>query len=209
MIKNIFFDFDGVILDSMQVRDYGFRKIFERFDKNKNIEIFLKYHTLNGGLSRFHKIKYFFKTYLNEDISENNILELAEEFSEIMRSELVNKKYLIKETVDFIDKNYKNYNFYIVSGSEQNELRFLCKELGLEKYFKIILGSPIHKNDLVKIFLNEEKLNPNESILIGDSINDYEAAVANSISFYGYNNERLKKLDSKYLENFEELESVN
>jgi len=34
MIKNILFDFDGVILDSMPIRDYGFKKIFEDFDDN-------------------------------------------------------------------------------------------------------------------------------------------------------------------------------
>ncbi|MGL5057035.1 MAG: HAD family hydrolase [Fusobacteriaceae bacterium] len=204
MIKNIFFDFDGVILDSMSVRDFGFRKIFQKFDKNNNIEEFLKYHTLNGGLSRFHKIKYFFKTYLNEDISENNILGLADEFSEIMRSELVNKKYLIKETVQFIEKNYEKYNFYIVSGSEQNELRFLCKELGLERYFKIILGSPIHKNSLVENILNEEKLNSEESILIGDSINDYEAAQVNDMNFFGFNNENLREKSFVYIYSFKE-----
>ena len=33
MIKNILFDFDGVILDSMPVRDFGFREIFKEFDK--------------------------------------------------------------------------------------------------------------------------------------------------------------------------------
>ena len=29
MIKTIFWDFDGVILDSMPIRDYGFRKIWK------------------------------------------------------------------------------------------------------------------------------------------------------------------------------------
>ena len=32
-IKTFFWDFDGVILDSMPIRDYGFAKIFEEFDK--------------------------------------------------------------------------------------------------------------------------------------------------------------------------------
>lgn len=203
MIKNIFFDFDGVILDSMGVRDYGFKKIFEKYDINSNIEEFLDYHRTNGGLSRFHKIKYFFKTYLNEEISEEKVLELANDFSEIMRKELTNKKYLIDETVDFIKNNYQKYNMYIVSGSEQNELRYLCKELELESYFKIILGSPIHKNDLVKNILKEENLDSKECILIGDSINDYEAAIANSIDFYGYNNKSLKKINRKYIQKFD------
>ena len=36
-IKTIIFDFDGVILDSSKVRDYGFRKIFEKYPKEKEL----------------------------------------------------------------------------------------------------------------------------------------------------------------------------
>ena len=69
MIKVILFDFDGVILDSMPIRDYGFRKIFEKYP-DELVENFIKYHRKNGGLSRFHKIEYFYKTLLKKDISE-------------------------------------------------------------------------------------------------------------------------------------------
>ena len=31
-IKTIFWDFDGVILNSMEVRDFGFREIFKNFE---------------------------------------------------------------------------------------------------------------------------------------------------------------------------------
>lgn len=34
MIKNILFDFDGVILDSMPIRSYGFREILKDYDGN-------------------------------------------------------------------------------------------------------------------------------------------------------------------------------
>lgn len=123
------------------------------------------------------------KELLHLDISDEEVNILAEEFSVIMRKELVNKRYLIMDTVDFINKNYKNYNLHIVSGSDQEELRFLCKELEVEKYFISIYGSPIHKNDLVKNIFNKYKYNKNETILIGDSINDYEAAKINNIDF--------------------------
>ena len=33
-IKTIFWDFDGVILDSMPIIDFGFKKIFEEFDRD-------------------------------------------------------------------------------------------------------------------------------------------------------------------------------
>ncbi len=200
MTKTIFWDFDGVILDSMPIRDFGFAKIFEEFDKSL-VDKLLEYHTLNGGLSRYVKIKYFYNELLKENVSDEKVQELADKFSTIMRAELTNKKYLIGETVEFIEKNYKNYNFHIVSGSDEKELNYLCEKLGLTNYFKTIEGSPTPKNDLVKNILKNYSYNPKECILIGDSINDYEAANINGMKFYGYNNEKLKGLDD-YIDSF-------
>jgi phosphoglycolate phosphatase-like HAD superfamily hydrolase len=200
MVKVILFDFDGVILDSMPIRDYGFRKIFENYP-SELVEDFIKYHRENGGLSRFYKIEYFYKNLLKEDISQEKILKYAETFSEIMKKELTNSKYLIQETLRFIEENFKKMSFHVVSGSEQNELRYLCKELNISKYFKSIEGSPTHKNDLVKGILHKENYSLDEVILIGDSINDYNAALENGLKFYGFNNESLKNKD-EYIESF-------
>lgn len=206
MVKVIFFDFDGVILDSMPIRDYGFKKIFKGFPQ-KEVDDFLIYHNNNGGLSRFHKIEYFYNNILKKTISKKEIEKYANEFSEIMKNELINKKYLISDTLNFIRKNNDNFIYHIVSGSEQNELRFLCKKLDIDKYFKSIEGSPIPKNDLVKNILDKEKYKKEESILIGDSINDYEAASINGISFFGFNNEALKN-KGQYLDSFINLEGI-
>lgn len=206
-IQNILWDFDGVILDSMPIRDYGFRTIFEKYPKDI-VEGFIVYHRKNGGLSRFHKIKYFYNEMLNKDISEEEIQHYAEQFTIIMKEQLVNKKYLIQSSVEFIKVNHLKYNFHIVSGSEHHELNYLCKELDLAEYFLTINGSPTPKKELVKNLLEKENYNKEESILIGDSINDYEAAKVNNLDFYGFNNEKLKKLD-KYIENFEGLLLTN
>lgn len=203
MIKNILWDFDGVILDSMPIRDYGFRKIFENYSKDL-VEELIKYHRLNGGLSRFHKIKYFYTTLLNKEISEKEIQNYADKFTLIMKKELTNKKYLIQDSVEFIKSHHKKYNFHIVSGSEHNELNYLCEKLDLSEYFISINGSPTPKNDLVKNLLLKYKYLENETILIGDSLNDYEAAKINNLDFYGFNNSELKKLD-EYIERFEDF----
>jgi HAD superfamily hydrolase (TIGR01549 family) len=204
MIKNILFDFDGVILDSMPVRDFGFREIFKEFDKEL-VEKLIEYNNLNGGLSRYVKIRYFYEELLGEYISEEKVQELAQKFSEIMRKELANKKYMIEETVKFIEDNYKKYNLHIVSGSDGNELRYLCKELEIDKFFRSIDGSPTPKNNLVSNVLVKNNYLVNETILIGDSINDYEAAKVNNIDFYGYNNVSLISVSEKYLKNYKGL----
>jgi len=206
VIKNILWDFDGVILDSMPIRDYGFRKIFESYTEEL-VEEFIKYHRLNGGLSRFHKIKYFYNTLLSKDISKEQIQEYADKFTIIMKEQLINKKYLIQDSVDFIKSNHKNYNFHIVSGSEHHELNYLCEKLDLAECFLSINGSPTPKNDLVKNLLEQEQYNKEETILIGDSINDYDAAIINGISFYGFNNEELREKSETYLESYERFTS--
>lgn len=202
MIKNIIFDFDGVILDSMPIRTEGFKKIFEDYD-NKKVEELISFHLINGGLSRFAKIKYFFEELLETSISEEEINFFADKYSKIMKENLINEKYLIRETVDFI-KNNNNIKMFIASGSEEKELRLINESLQLSKYFLGIFGSPKNKIDIVKSIIQDNKLNKNETILIGDSINDYDAAIKNDIRFFGYNNIKLKNISDKYINTFTE-----
>lgn len=197
----IIFDFDGVIVDSMSVRDSGFRNIFSDFGKNKVDEL-VKYNRENGGLSRFYKIRYFYEKILNLDIDENLVNEYAQNFTEIMKNELVNPKYLIKDTVEFIKKNKDMKKIYIASGSENAELNYLCKELGISDYFVKIYGSPTHKNDIVKSVLEKNDYDKSKVVLIGDSINDYEAAKVNKIDFIGYNNSELQHVNDSYIDKF-------
>jgi len=200
MIKNILFDFDGVILDSMPIREFGFSKIFEKYEK-QDVEELLVFHNKNGGWSRFLKIRHFYENILQKEISESEVQNYAEKFSKIMKSELVNKKYLISETVQFLEWAESRYNLHIVSGSEHKELNYLCEKLDVKRFFKTINGSPTKKGVLVKQVLEEFKYLKAETILIGDSINDYQASQENQIKFYGFNNSEL--LNFSYILDFQ------
>lgn len=206
-IKTILWDFDGVILDSMAVRDWGFREIFKNFTEEQ-VEKLIDFHRENGGLSRYVKIRYFYAEILGKSILEEEVFTYAESFSELMKQELTNPSNLILDAVTFIKENYKKYNFHIVSGSDQEELRFLSKELGIAPYFISIHGSPAPKKQLVKELLEKHGYDKNSTCLIGDSINDFEAAEFNNIIFYGYNNVVLKSLKHKYIDGFLSIEGI-
>lgn len=205
-LQNILWDFDGVILDSMEVRDIGFEKIFKDYPLDK-VNKLIDYHRINGGLSRYVKIRYFYEEILGEEISDEKVTEFANLFSEIMRTLLIDKKRLIEDSVTFIKDNHKNYNFHIVSGSDQKELRYLCKELDVAGYFISINGSPTAKTVLVENLINEHGYSKEQTCLIGDSINDLEAAEANQINFIGYNNKNLN--DGLYIDKFESTNLLN
>lgn len=203
MIKTILWDFDGVILDSMKIKGDGFIELFKDYDK-ESLERLKKYHYDNGGVSRFEKIKYFHEKILHKNISESQILEFADKFAKIINKNIFNSSNLIKDSINFIKKNYKKYNFHIVSGAEHNELTNLCKYFELDTHFISINGSPTKKDILVKNVIEKYDYQKEEVILIGDAITDYNAAKTNAIKFYGYNNLSLKDLDD-YVENFEDF----
>ena len=191
IIKTIIFDFDGVILDSIPIKTEAFKKLFAQFD-SQSIDKLIKYHIQNGGKSRYVKIKYFFEEILNTNINEEKINQYAEKYSQLTKEELSNSKYLIQDTLNFIKKNYEKYNLYVASGADENDLKYICNELGLSRYFSSINGSPQIKSDIVSNILQKNNYKKEETILIGDSLNDYDAANLNNIKFYGYNNKKLK-----------------
>ena len=203
MIKTILWDFDGVILDSMKIKGDGFIELFKEYDDEK-VRILEKYHYENGGVSRFDKIKYFYNEVLKEDVSDEKVQHLADKFASIIEKKLENKNNLIAETVRFIKNYHKKYNFHIVSGAEHNELNRLCDVLEVSQYFISINGSPTKKEILIKNLMKIYGYKCEETILIGDSVNDYNAAKKNNIIFYGYNNFDLKKYGN-YIENFEDF----
>jgi HAD superfamily hydrolase (TIGR01549 family) len=114
---------------------------------------------------------------------------------------------LINDTFEFIKLNYKRYNLHIVSGADEKDLKYICNNLDLTKYFLSINGSPKIKSKIVKEILENNNYKKEETILIGDSINDYEAARDNKVEFYGYNNNQLKE-NHNYINNFKGLEFV-
>ena len=200
----ILFDFDGVLIDSMPVRELGFRKVLEDYPA-KEIDKLIDFHNSNGGLSRYVKFRFFFENILEKIISDKEINTLASSFSKIMLELLANPDLLINDSLDFVTKNYSDMDLHIVSGSDGDELRTLCVGLGIANYFKSINGSPSPKTDLVRDLISRFSYDKNSTVLIGDSTNDLEAAVHNQIRFIGYNNPKLKTQGCEYLNSFKDF----
>ena len=206
VIKNIIFDFDGVILDSVPVKTEAFKTLFKEYRKDV-VDQIIEYHIENGGKSRYAKIEYFFINILDIPVTKEKINSMALVYSELTKIELSKKKYLINETINFIKKNHLKYNLHIASGADDNDLKYICKHLGISSLFLSIDGSPKIKSKIVKSILINNNYISNETILIGDSKNDYEAAYENNIQFYAYNNTKLKLINNiVYIEKMDVFE---
>jgi len=190
-LETIFWDFDGVIMNSNAIRERGFIEVLKNFPEEQ-VRQLMDFHQQNGGLSRYVKFRYFFEEVRGERITNEEVNAWAQRFSKIMLELLVDENLLIKETTEFIKANHQNYKMHIVSGSDQTELRQICKGICIDIYFDSIHGSPTPKNDLVATLLNKHHYELNKCLLIGDSKNDYEAAKVNGIYFMGYGNSHME-----------------
>ena len=142
------------------------------------------FHSKNGGLSRYEKLNFFEKNLVKSKIDKRGILK---KFNFYCLEKMKNKKILNIDISNFIKNNYKEKAFFIASGSDNDELNIICECLGINIFFKGIFGSPKIKNLIVADIITTFKIKEKQTCLIGDSINDYDAAKENNLKFIPFN----------------------
>ena len=95
-------------------------------------------------------------------------------FSNYAKKSLISCEF-IPGVLDFIKACSKKIKTFIVSGSDQNELKEIFKQRNLSCYFSLILGSPQDKFENTKKVKNRFN-SIDKGIFFGDAMLDYEAA---------------------------------
>lgn len=192
-LSDIFFDFDGVLIDSMEVKADAFVSLVADFDEEIRNKV-RQYHWDNRGVSRVAKVEYFYSSIIKQQLTTELKQAKLNQFSDFVKKHLEQRHYLIDETVSFIREHQNRFRFHIVSASEHTELRHLCKELQIADYFGTVLGAPPSKEQLIQTIIEKDNINPSQAILVGDAEHDYKAAITNKLGFVGFNNEELRQL---------------
>ena len=60
----IIFDFDGVLVDSVEIKTNAFAFIYKEYGDDI-VDKVIYHHRLNGGMSRYKKFEYYHDTLLN------------------------------------------------------------------------------------------------------------------------------------------------
>ncbi|MCK4664392.1 MAG: HAD family hydrolase [Bacteroidales bacterium] len=181
MIKNIFFDFDGVIAESVYVKTEAFHQIYSPFGEDIARKV-VEHHINNGGMSRFMKFKLYHDKFLNKNLNEQEIANFSERFSKLVKNKVINAPE-VPGVRNFLKKYNKNMKFWIVSGTPTNEIREIIHKKKMDQFFKGIYGSPEVKTVITKQIIAQEGLRKDETIFLGDALSDYKAAKNTQINF--------------------------
>lgn len=186
-IKAIIFDFDGVILDSTQIKTDAFRELFSDYPISIQKKI-LEHHNKNSGISRFEKIKYYLDQYTDDVFTEEKYQLYLERFQKIILKKIIDCNF-IAGSLEFIIEKQKDFDYFIVSATPQNELELIIEKKRIGHFFKNVYGSPTKKNENILHIMSTYKLRNNELIYIGDSINDFQTCIDMKILFIGFTDE--------------------
>ena len=182
-IKAIIFDFDGVILDSVNIKTDAFRELFNNYSLEIQEKI-VSHHIRNGGMSRFDKIKFYFKEYVKEKLTEEKYEKYLQSFQDIVLKKVL-KCNFIKGSYEFLNNNKDNFMYFVVSATPEQELNNILVKRNIDSFFIKTYGSPLSKEVNINTLLDEYNLTSKEVLYIGDSINDYEACIKTNILFIG------------------------
>ena len=181
MIKNIIFDFDGVIVDSEILASRAFSKYFNTMGHKFKENDFFQY----AGMKTVQVIEILSKKYgiTNKKKFTNDILELV---ADIYSNDLK----LVDGVQKFIMNSDKNH--FIGSNSNKDRIIKGLRIVGLSDMF---INNKIYSFDMVKkpkphpdIYLkiiNENKLTLNETIIIEDSGIGVKAGSSAGIKVFG------------------------
>lgn len=209
-IKNIFFDFDGVIAESVNAKTQAFKEMYSKHGTeiaNKVVD----YHINNGGVSRYEKFKHWEKEFFDRTLNEEEVSQLANQFSTLVLNKVINADE-VDGVGDFLSKYAKTLNFWIITGTPTTEIEIIAEERLLKQFFIGIHGSPETKIYWTEHLLEQHNLKREETLFLGDATTDYNAAKHSKLHFALRDNEENSEIFKDYsglrFSNFKELESL-
>jgi len=181
MIRLVVFDFDGVLVESVDIKTRAYALLFEEEGKDVVRQI-IDHHIKHGGISRYEKIKLFYKDILQRPISEELLRTLCVRFSQLVIDAVVAAPW-VEGAKNFLIRNKKNYTFIVVSGTPEDELEEIIQRREMDCFFDSVRGSPKDKISHLNEIMYEYHFKPEEIMFVGDAETDWFAAQATGVSF--------------------------
>ena len=180
----VFLDFDGVIIDSVDIKTEAFAEMFRQYGPDIEAKV-VEYHLAHGGVSRFEKFKYYYERLLHKSIDEDQLQQLGNQFSELVLIKVLEAPFVDGAFETLMKLKALNIPTYLVTGTPQEEIQYILKKRGLEDFFSGVYGAPRKKVHIVNSVINQSHYSPDACLYIGDALTDFSAAQQNGLYFLG------------------------
>lgn len=179
-IRAVVFDFDGVILESGNIKTEAFLELFADYPEHR--EAVLQFHLQNVGVSRYVKFQYVYEELLARPYTDEDAKQLGDAFSALVLEKILRCPF-VPGALETLQAMQGQIPAFVASGTPQAELDFIVAERGLKSYFTEVWGTPRKKVAILQDILERYGWQPQELLMVGDGMSDYQAAVSTGTRF--------------------------
>jgi phosphoglycolate phosphatase-like HAD superfamily hydrolase len=191
----VFWDFDGVIKESVNIKTQAYVDLFAAFGTAFTTRV-RHHHEQNGGMSRFEKIP----LYLGWAGLQPTAVELGvycNAFGTAVRQRIINCAW-VRGAREYLAENHQRQAFVLVSATPEDEMKGIVEALAIGPWFREVHGAPQPKSRAVQSVLERWSCPAEKALFIGDSLSDWEAAAATGIGFLLRRTELNAELQRRY-----------
>jgi phosphoglycolate phosphatase-like HAD superfamily hydrolase len=182
-ISAILFDFDGTLVESLEVKIIAFASLYRSYGEDVE-RAAVQHYRQHSGVSRLKRIRHCHEQILGETPSDAEIDALGDAFGTMVEDKVVASPW-VPGAREFLDAHFGVLPLFIASATPQDELERIIEKRGMTRYFDDIFGSPPDKTEIIREIIGTHRLDPAGVLMIGDGRADYDAAIANGVRFVG------------------------
>jgi phosphoglycolate phosphatase-like HAD superfamily hydrolase len=179
-IRLVFWDFDGVIKDSIAVKTEAFVQLFESFGDEVSRRVRV-HHEAHGGMSRLDKMP-LYMAWAGVSVTESRVAAYCQHFSDIVLRRVIDAPW-VAGTERILRENPYAQEFVLVTATPHGEITEILEAIDLRHCFSEVFGAPTKKGAAIRDCLSRREVPLDRCLMIGDARADMEAALDNGIPF--------------------------
>jgi beta-phosphoglucomutase-like phosphatase (HAD superfamily) len=183
-LSAVFFDFDGVIADSLTVKKDAFATLFASYGRPIQDAV-VRYHEAHGGMPRQEKLRHCLEAIACVKATNERVAELAAAFSNLVFQKVIEAPLMPGARECLKGLQSAGIPAFIVSGTPQEEMHEIVQAKELVPFFCEVHGSPRIKAVIINDILTRFQLSSTNCLFLGDALADYEATLACGLHFLG------------------------
>ena len=180
-LRAIVFDFDGVVLESGDVKTEAFVELFAEHGAEVQAQVH-QHHLENLGVSRFKKFSWIYENVLRAPLSDADSKSLGDKFSSLALEKVMTSPF-VPGAREALVALAARFPLFVASGTPQNELDMIVARRELNSLFREVHGTPSEKPEILNGIMKRYSLSAPEILFIGDGTSDHKAAVATGVEF--------------------------
>jgi len=180
-LRAVVFDFDGVILESADVKTDAFVALYASHGPAIAAKV-RDHHLQNLGISRFKKFEWIAKNLLDQELTDEASRAMGERFSALALEGVLAAPF-VPGADGALETLAGRLPLYVASGTPDDELKMIVERRGLASRFHEVHGTPREKPEILRDLMDRHCLATHEVLFVGDGMSDYKAARAVGVEF--------------------------